>query len=174
MRYFTTSCLILMVLGVFLFPMGAIANPSIINIAIEPVEPTPLSAITFTVTIDNTMNIQDVRLILQECRGDMCFIDKWNESMTMINGTYQTTITLIHEQATQCKYNIAIKANETWFNTETTFVNLGTDENNNAPQNTSGNNATPGFELVLLFISAGLVLMRRQRKLKEKNNWHKR
>lgn len=168
MRYFTTSCLILIVLGVFLFPMGVIANPSIITIGIEPVEPTPLSAIIFTVKIDNTTNIQDVRLILQECQGDMCFVDKWNESMNFTNDVYQTSIKLLHEQATQFKYNIAIKANETWFTSETAFVNLSIDEQNNPPENNPGNNSTPGFELVLLFFSTGLILIRR-RKLKGKN-----
>jgi hypothetical protein len=170
MKYFTKYFLIIIFLGTLSSSASITACPTIIDITIEPSEPAPLSTITFTVAINNTTNIEDVRLILQECQGDMCFVDKWNESMFMSNGSYQKTITLLHEQTTQCKYNIAIKANETWFNTETTFFNLSIDEQNNPPENNPGDNATPGFELVVLFISAGLVLMRRQRKLKEKNN----
>jgi len=147
-----------------------LADPTVVQVAIDPAEPLPLSTITFNATIRSNETIDEVWLLAQECRSDLCFIDKWNESMSMINGAYQTTITLIHKEAAQIKYHFAIKNNGTWFNTETTVINLRIDENNNVPQNTSGNNATPGFELVLLFISAGLVLMRRQRKLKEKNN----
>jgi len=147
-----------------------LADPTVVQVAIDPAKPLPLSTITFNATIRSNETIDEVWLLAQECRADLCFIDKWNESMSMINGAYQTTITLIHKEAAQIKYHFAIKNNGTWFNTETTVINLRIDENNNVPQNTSGNNATPGFELVLLFISAGLVLMRRQRKLKEKNN----
>jgi len=170
MRYFTKYFLTVIFLWVLLSSVSVTADPTIIDINIEPVEPAPLSTITFTVAINNTTSNEDVRLILQECREDLCFIDKLNESMDRINGVYQTTITLIHEQATQFKYNIAIKANETWFNSETTYVNLRTDENNNPPGNNPGDNSTPGFELVLLFFSTGLILIRRRHKLlKEKN-----
>lgn len=92
-------CLVVLV-SILLCSLCVTADPIIRDISIEPVDPAPLSTVTFLVTIDNTTTIQDVRLILQECRQDMCFIDKWNESMNRINGVYQTNITLIHKQAT--------------------------------------------------------------------------
>ncbi len=149
--------------GVLLSSISVTADPTIIDINIEPTEPTPLSTITFTVTIDNTTNIEDVRFILQECQEDMCFVDKWNESMNIINGVYQTSITLLHKQATQFKYNIAIKSNETWFTSETTYVNLSIAEQNNPPENNPGNNSTPGFELVLILFSIGFYLVLKKR-----------
>jgi hypothetical protein len=153
---------------VSVFIPAVLADPTVEQITIYPSEPLPLSTILFNATILSNESIDEVRLLAQECREDLCFIDKWNESMSMINGVYQTTITLIHKEATLIKYHIAIKSNETWFNTETTVINLRIDENHIVPQNTSGNNVTPGFELVLLFFSAGLLIIRRHMSLKEK------
>lgn len=168
MRYVTNSFLIIIFLGVLFFSFSVSADPAIIDITIEPPEPIPLSTITFTVVLDNTSNIEDVVLILQECQDDLCFIDIWNKSMTMINGVYRTTIALIHEQATQCKYTIAIKANETWFYSEQASINLRIDEEMNPPENNPNKNSTPGFELVFLFISTILIVIRRQLGLKAK------
>jgi len=169
MRYVTNSFLIIIFLGVLFFSIRVSADPANIDIIIEPSEPTPLSTITFTVTIDNTSNIEEVRLIFQECQDDLCFIDKWNESMTMINEVYQTTITLIHEQATQGKYAIAVEANETWFYSEQAFIDLKIDEQHNSNENTPNHNSTPGFELVALFISMGLMVIGKRFWLKGKN-----
>jgi len=71
----------------------------------------------------------------------------------------------LYKEATQIKYHIAIKSNETWFNTETTVINLRIDENHNVPQNTSGNNETPGFELVFVLcaIAVAIFLWRKKR-----------
>lgn len=168
MRYVTNSFLIIIFLGVLFFSFRVSADPAIIDITIEPPEPLPLSTITFTVVLDNTSNSKDVVLILQECQGDLCFIDKWNKSMTMIDGVYRTTITLIHEQATQCKYTIAIKANETWFYSEPAVIDLKIDEQNNSHENKPNHNSTPGFELVFLFISTILIVIQRQLGLKAK------
>jgi len=65
MRYVTNSFRIIIFLGVLFFSIRVSADPAIIDIIIEPSEPTPLSTITFTVTIDNTSNIEEVRLIFQ-------------------------------------------------------------------------------------------------------------
>ncbi len=169
MRYVPNSFLIIIFLGMLFFSFHVSADPAIIDITIEPPEPIPLSTITFTVVLDNTSNSEDVVLILQECQDDLCFIDKWNKSMTMIDGVYRTTITLIHEQATQCKYTIAIKANETWFYSEPAVIDLKIDEQNNSHENKPNHNSTPGFELVLLFIAIGFMLIRWQLRLKGKN-----
>jgi len=89
--------------------------------------------------------------------------------MTMINEVYKTTITLIHEQATQGKYAIAVKANETWFYSEQAFIDLKIDEQHNSHENTPNHNSTPGFELVVLFISMGLMVIGRRFWLNGKN-----
>lgn len=156
MRYFTKFFLLIIFLCSLFFSINVPADSTIIDITIEPVDPLPLSTITFMVTIDNVSNIEDARLIFQECREDMCFVEKWNESMNEINGVYQTSITLLHEQATQCKYSIAIKENGTWLNSEPAFFNLRIDDQENL-----SNNVTPGFEFVfaLCTIAAAIFLL---------------
>ena len=147
---------------------AALTDPTFEQVTIYPSEPLPLSTILFNATILSNESIDEVRLLAQECRDDLCFIDKWNESMDKTGGIYQTTITLIHKEATQIKYHIAIKSNETWFNSEITFIRLKIDEQNHPTENSSGNNSTPGFELMLLFISVGLIVIMRRKSLKEK------
>lgn len=146
-----------------------LANPTVEQVTICPSEPLPLSTILFNATILNNESIDEVRLLVQECREDLCFIDKWNESMSMNNGVYQTTITLIHKEATQIKYRIAIKSNETWFNSETTFVDLRNDEKSNFPENNPSDNLTSGFEFMVLFFSVGFMMLIRRKSLKGKN-----
>jgi len=145
-----------------------LANPTVIQITIDPAKPLPLSTITFNTTILANETIDKVQLLVQECRSDLCFFENFNISMEKTaNKTYQAQCTLTQEKATQIKYYFAIKSNETLFYTEPTIVNLTTHENNNFPQNNSHNNLTSGFELLLLFFSIGFLMMIQHYKLKK-------
>ena len=145
-----------------------LANPIVIQTTIDPARPLPISTITFNTAILVNETIDEVQLLVQECRDGLCFIQDFNISMEKTaNETYHAQCTLIQEEATQLKYRVAIKNNETWFYTEPTIVNLTTHENNNFPQNNSHNNLTSGFELLLLFFSIGFLMMIQHYKLKK-------
>ena len=151
---------ILLIVLIFLFVSTSVpevlADPTIEHVTIDPVEPLPLSTITFNATILDNETIDEVRLLIIECRDDLCFVDEFNISMEKTaNDTYQAQFILIQEEATQIKYHFAIKSNKIWFYTELTLITLKT------------NYLAPGFELVLFFFSAGLLLMTRHYKHKK-------
>jgi hypothetical protein len=152
--------------------IAAEENPVFGDININPLEPTPLSVVSFTIGVNSNVTVEDVRLIVQECAGDMCFANDFNVSMnysyTCCMDFYETQIKFIHEDATQIKYYVKIFNNGTWYYSNTSFTNFSIPVNNN-PLIISENRSIPGFELVLLFFSAGALLMSRHYKLKEKN-----
>ena len=142
------------------------------GITVSPLEPTSRSELSFTVGVNRNITAEEVRIIVQECAGDLCFVDDFNVSMnytyTCCMDFYETQLTLIHEGATQIKYFVKILHNGSWYNSNTTVMNLSIPVNN-TPVIIPENRSMPGFELVALFLSAGLLLIRRHNKLKEKN-----
>ena len=140
-----------------------LADPTVVQVTIDPVKPLPLSTITFNATILSNETIDEVRLIVQECRVDLCFVGGFYVSMDKIsNDTYQAQYTLTREEATQIKYYLNIAFNETWFTSNITIIPLASNANKDPA-------STPGFEFVLIFFSVGLLLIRRHYKLKGKN-----
>lgn len=163
-----TKCLLIGVssLSVLSFATVVSADPTIIEVNVDPIEPMPFSTVNFTVTINSEDNLDDVRLFVQECAEDMCFFPGLNLSTTNISeDTYYTQVTLIKEGATQIKYHLEILSNESWYKSETSYIDLKIDENSIASNN-SNSQSTPGFEPVLIISSILLALILKQRKAK--------
>jgi len=136
-----------------------LANPIVEQVTINPSEPLPLSTITFNVTILCNDTIDEVRLFVQECRVDLCFVHSFNISMEKItNDTYQGRCTLIEEEATQIKYHLKISCNKTEYITNTTLLPLAIDTKTNTTQNSQDPAPIPGFEIPLYVLSVALVL----------------
>ena len=141
-----------------IFSSKVLATPTVEQVTIDPAKPQPLSTITFNATILSNDTINEVRLFVQECRVDLCFVHEFNISMEKItNNTYQGRCTLIEEEATQIKYRLKISCNETWFITNTTFVPLAVDVKKNTTQDPAA--STPGFETSLLVLSIMLFFI---------------
>ena len=139
------------------------------NINVYPLEPTPLSVVNFTVGINNNITVDDVRLIVRECTGDMCFAKDLNVSMnysyTCCMDFYETQIKLVHKDVTQLKYYVKIFNNDTWYISNASILNLSVPGNNN-PLIISENKSTPGFEMPLLVLSIVLIIVFNQWKRK--------
>ena len=157
---------------------GTAAEPIIKEITLDPEEPSPLSTITFTAVINNSNNLDDVRLIVQECTDSLCYAIGSNESMLAVdNNTYQTTVTLTHNDATYIKYHLEIETNETWYIYSITELNLKNETNNNSSNNNNNNTnpsngntseKTPGFEILpflmsIIFVTIIATLSERKR-----------
>jgi len=148
------------------------------TVELNPAKPKPLETVTFTATIPNVENIQQVTIRVQECGnepniGYICYTDEFNETMTeSAADTYTGSVTLAQKNSIELKYQLKYLTDGGW----TTYpeddlvtVDLDTSYQNN--DDTSGNGEdtpsnTPGFELSLLFISAifiSLILYRRKR-----------
>jgi hypothetical protein len=146
-----------------------LADPIALQITIDPVKPLPLSTVTFNATILSNETIDEVRLVVQECRVDLCFVGGFYVSMEKIaNDTYQAQYTLTRKEAIQIKYYLNIAFNETWFTSNTTIIPLASDGKKNTTNDSHDPASTPGFEFVLLFFSTGFLLMRRHYKLKKR------
>jgi len=174
-KYRIIICTFLVTVVCFIMIQNSITaeeNPVFGDINVSPLKPTPLSVVSFHVGINKNITVEDVRLIVRECAGDLCFFNDFNVSMnytyTCCMDFYETQIKLIHEDATQLKYYVKIFNNGTWYTSNTSFTNLSIPVNNN-PVIIPENKSMPGFELVLLFFSSGFILIRRQLKLKRKN-----
>ncbi len=147
-----------MIVSVFI--PTVLADPSIVRVTLDPVKPLPLSTITFTAILTSNGTIDEVRLLIQECRGDLCFVNGYNISMVLIsNDTYQGQCTLLQEEATQIKYYLRIGYNETWYTSNITFMPLTTDTKKNASQDSHDQVSTPDFEMPLLILSIAMVLI---------------
>ena len=137
-----------------------LADPTVVQVAIDPAKPLPLSTITFNATILNNETIDEVRLLVQECRVDLCFVHSFNISMEKIsNDTYQAQCTLLQEEATQIKYHLKISCNETWYTSNTTFIPLASDINKNTSKVPQDQVSTPGFEISVVVVSIAFILI---------------
>jgi hypothetical protein len=130
------------------------AGPTVVRVTIDPAQPLPLSTLTFTAILSSNETIDDLRLIVQECREDLCFAHDFNVSMEKItNDTYKGRCTLIEEEATQIKYHLKIVCNETWYNSNITLLQLAADTKKNTSQDSHDPISTPGFEVTLIILS---------------------
>ena len=145
-------------------------KPTIVEVTSEPDEPSALSTITFTAVITSEDDLEEVRLIVQECKESLCFTNGFNESMALVDtDTYETTITLTHNDATYIKYHIKTKSDGTWHKDDITEFDLeiGTDNGNSNGNNNNenGNDKTPGFEIIsmMIAIAIGTLAFKRKR-----------
>jgi len=141
--------------------INAEENPIFGSIDIYPSKPAPHSNVSFTIGINSNVTVEDIRLIVQECKSGMCLRNDSNVSMNYSHSCcmafYETQIKLIYEGATTIKYYVKILSNGTWYTSDTSFTDLSIPGNNNR--------STPGFELVLIIFSIILFLTLKKRNL---------
>ena len=136
-----------------------LANPTVVQITSDPAKPLPLSKITFNATILSNETIDEVRLLVQECRVDLCFVNGPYVTMEKItNDTYQAQYTLTREEATQIKYQLKIAYNETWYTSNTTIIPL-IDTKKNTSQDPHDPMSTPGFETIVFIVSIAFIFI---------------
>jgi hypothetical protein len=145
------------------------ADPTVVQVTIDPAQPLPLSTLTFTAMLSINETIDDIRLIVQECKEDLCFVHDFNVSMEKItNDIYQGRCTLIEEEATQIKYHLKIVCNETWYSSNITLLPLA-DTKKNTSQEPNNRISTPGFEVTLIILSiASLIFFKHLRRKSSK------
>jgi len=140
-------------------------EPTVVEVTLDPEDPAPQSTITFTAVITSEDTLEEMKLIVQECKEGLCYISSFNESMATVDtDTYQASVTLIHDDATYIKYHLEIKSDGTWYKNDLTEFDLkvGSDNGNTTPNDTD---KTPGFELIILIIAIGVgfILFRKKR-----------
>lgn len=151
------------------------------QVKINPEEPWPGSDVAFTVDVDADEIINDVRLIVRECKESICFSDAFNETMDQLEpGRYQCMITLRHSDATYIDYQVRVRTDEGWYyipgpgvnNYMKTFLTgqpgSGSDDGGTDNGNDDGRNKINGFELILLILALivltiTFIIVRRRR-----------
>jgi hypothetical protein len=127
------------------------------TMTISPTQPAPLSTITFTAQVDEPATA--VRLLIQECNAHsgVCYA-RQNLSMTDLgDGSYKTTVTLEHQDATYIQYSLLVQTDGGWTPyLEETKVTLQQQSNNNSGGNTNG---SPGFEVAAVLLAATFIMM---------------
>jgi hypothetical protein len=132
-----------------IFTIGAKAEPVINSITLDPTNPSPKSTITFTADITGDQ-LDEVYLILQECKEDLCF-QRVNESMTKTGtNTFEVTMTLTKSSSTYIQYWIEINEDGDWYGSDSdlTKKNLSTQQED----------SSPGFELLVFLVSLVILL----------------
>jgi len=158
------SLVVLLLVGFYLFNTGVSAELTVGDITLDPKEPSPLSTLTFTVDISGD-SISEVRLLVQECNGNTGICYLWQNVSMADKGSdsYETDVTLKHEDATYITYKLEIKSDGTWEKPDGTKLNLTLNpgNNNNTPND---DNETPGFELIsfLVAIIVGAIILRKR------------
>ncbi len=139
----------------FLLSNTIIAEPIVEGRDLSPFQPSPMSNVIFTVGINNSTSIKDVRLIVEECSDSINYADKMNISMdysyTCCKDFYQIEFNLTHDDATHIKYYVLINDNNTWYKSETWIANFSIDKNDYCICDYY-EYKTPGFELSALII----------------------
>jgi hypothetical protein len=153
----------LAVISFFGTNIGVAVAPTIGEIVLNPEIPTPRSDVTFSVNVTG-VDVSSVWLVFEECKQGLCY-QKENVSMPKVGESYETEVTLGHEDSTYITYHVEVNSNGEWTHSES--VNLTLAEKPNGDQNGDNGNGkkTPGFELVPFIVAAGLavLLLRRKR-----------
>ncbi len=134
------------------------------TITLNPEQPYPQSTVTFTAEVAD-IEVTNIYIVVQECNGKtgICYPDEQNSTMTQKSAnTYDTTITLKHDDATYIQYTLHVENNGVW----TKYLDLTKVTLSEKPSNNGGSSNTPGFELIIfacsiMFIS--LILYKRRR-----------
>lgn len=162
-RKFGSKILSLIFVNVlFLLAVGnlAYADPIVGDIIVTPSHPAPQSDVTFSVEIEGN-GTSSVRLIIRECNKEtgVCHAPPQNVSMTNVGGsTYEAEVTLIHNDVTSITYNIEIKSEGKWIESDESTTTLNV---KSADTDSNGNNSnnTPGFEILTFLVSVIFVVM---------------
>jgi len=160
-----------LLLGIFLVNVTVVgaADPTVDDISYDPTSPTKESTITFTAEVSG--DDIEVWLTVQECSDEICYIDKHNESMTAAgDNTYEAVVTLEKNDATYVKYWLEVVSDNTWysFKDDLEELHLSTSSNGDTGNgDDGGSNQSPGFELIVLMASIGIILFVFKRKRKK-------
>jgi len=132
------------------------------DISVSPSSPAPQSTITLSISLSGDTP-SEVRVRVEQCNGNsgICFADVQNVSMPLVStGSYQTSVTLKHSDATYINCTVLAKVDGNWV-LSAKWKRVDLSENPDGP----GDNGTPGFELVVLLVAVGLsfILIRRKR-----------
>ncbi len=157
MKYLRGEILITTIIMIIIYISSAfvLADPVIEDISINPTSPSPKSTITFTATVTGDQ-IDEVYLLLQECKEDLCF-PRTNASMNKLeSGKYQTSITLEESDATYIQYWLNINEDGTWYSSEEDIIKKNL--------STKPEDSIPGFELLVFLVSIIILLFIIKRK----------
>lgn len=154
----------LAVMSLFGTSIGFAVAPTIGEVVLNPEKPTPQSDVTFSVDVTGD-NVSSVWLVFEECKQGLCYKNE-NISMPKEGVSYETEVTLGHEDSTYITYHVEVNSNGEWTHSES--VNLTLAEKPNGDQNGDNGNTgkkTPGFELMPFIVAVGLgvLLLRRKR-----------
>ncbi|MEM0492839.1 MAG: hypothetical protein QXS02_02640 [Candidatus Thermoplasmatota archaeon] len=140
------------------------------DISIHPEIPSAGSDVTFYANISSDIAIDDVRLIVRECKEAICFSDIFNESMELLEPNhYYRMITLKHSDATYIEYQVKVKTEDGWsyIPDRNKYVKVtlssqpepdnGSNQDNN--KNQDGKNKTIGFELTLSMLALIIIVL---------------
>ena len=143
--------LLSIIISIIAFSSLTLAMTSVL-IDVDPSKPSPKDLVTFTATFSDVENIENIRIIVEECKEGLCYTDSINESMSKINeNTYEKQVNLKHSDATFIKFYIEYYDNGVFTNTELEQVDLEISSNN------GDNNNFPGFELFILIITISVI-----------------
>lgn len=136
------------------------SNIGAINIDHSPENPVAGSEILFKTTFDNDSLVEKVNLEISECDENIgaCFTDS-EQNLTMdetTNKTYETTVSLIHKDATYVQYTLLVKMNGSWISYfNNTKLDLEPPEKKK--KGTDDKNGVPGFELIGIVLAAVFI-----------------
>lgn len=129
------------------------------NVEIIPEKPQPQSNIEIKAIID-IEGIQNVYLQIQECdiNTGICY-ERNNLTLNRLNeNTFRTSYTLKEAKATYIQYDLIVKTELGW---ETPIkekkVDLDISQSNGDNNGGNGNQDTPGFEMISIFL--GIIIM---------------
>ena len=138
------------------------------SVEIDPEHPKPQGTVTFTAIFSENETVEKVVILVEECgnepgMGYVCYIDKFNETMTKTNDdTYKTTITLKHKNAIDMHYQLGFFSGSNWSwypENNVISVDLDTSSDSNGDNGNGNKDAdTPGFEFTWVLISAIFIL----------------
>ena len=149
--------------SIFLFSNNILAD-DIATIEIIPEKPAPESNIEIKAIIDMEA-IDQIYVIIQECdiNTGICY-ERQNISLNKISDNeYKTSLKLKESKATYIQYNLLVKSElgwETLIEEEKTNLLI----TNNGNGNANGNEDTPGFEIIVLFLAIISLILFNKRK----------
>lgn len=132
------------------------ADPLVESVSLNPSNPTVQSTVTVTATISGD-DIDIVHFIYKECDPEICKLTQNISLDETSEGVYQATFTLTYDQATYITYYLNIRSAGGW--TKTDGVDVTLQPKQNGGSNGDGNNGSPGFELVIVLVAVGVLLI---------------
>lgn len=135
------------------------AEPTINNITTVPESPAPLSTITIIADISGE-DISKVNLTVSECNDTACFLNQKVNMALNQDGKYEAQITLKDSEGRanhlQYLFKVALEDGTEYHLSEDlwkVYLDLGENGGENNNEDDNGEDGTPGFELLFLFIA---------------------